>query len=91
MIRSFTRLELLLVITVIILLISVSLQAYANAQRQARIAACKVYRKQIETFREMPEYNLPTISDSDIKALVRTYDQCYQCHTTARIPYYYAE
>tara|TARA_B100000427_G_C14942432_1_gene348737 strand:- start:80 stop:355 length:276 start_codon:yes stop_codon:yes gene_type:complete len=91
MIRSFTILELLLVITVIILLISVSLQAYANAQRQARIAACKVYRKQIETFREMPEYNLPTISDSDIKALVRTYDQCYQCHTTARIPYYYAE
>ena len=91
MIRSFTILELLLVITVIMLLISVSLQAYANAQRQARIAACKVYRKQIETFREMPEYNLPTISDSDIKALVRTYDQCYQCHTTARIPYYYAE
>ena len=91
MIRSFTILELLLVITVIILLISVSLQAYANAQRQARIAACKVYRKQIETFREMPEYDLPTISDSDIKALVKTYDQCYQCHTTARIPYYYAE
>tara|TARA_R100001443_G_scaffold45738_1_gene58737 strand:+ start:7743 stop:8018 length:276 start_codon:yes stop_codon:yes gene_type:complete len=91
MIRSFTILELLLVITVIMLLISISLQAYANAQRQARIAACKVYRKQIETFREMPEYNLPTISDSDIKALVRTYDQCYQCHTTARIPYYYAE
>ena len=91
MIRSFTILELLLVITVIMLLISISLQAYANAQRQARIAACKVYRKQIETFREMPEYNLPSISDSDIKALVRTYDQCYQCHTTARIPYYYAE
>jgi len=89
--KAFTVLELLLVITVVMLLISLSLQAYANAQRQARIAACKVYRKQIETFHEMPEYDLPTISDSDIKALVKTYDQCYQCHTTAKIPYYYAE
>ena len=89
--KGFTVLELLLAITVIFLLISLSLQTYANAKRQARIAACKVYRKQIETFHEMPEYNLPTISDSDIEALVKTYDQCYQCHTTARIPYYYAE
>ena len=89
--KGFTVLELLLTITVILLLVSLSLQSYANAQRQARIAACKVYRKQIETFHEMPEYNLPTISDSDIKTLVNTYDQCYQCHTTARIPYYYAE
>jgi|TARA_E500000305_G_scaffold97349_1_gene88129 Tfp pilus assembly protein PilE len=88
---GFTVLELLLAITVIMLLTSLSLQSYANAQRQARIAACKVYRKQVETFHEMPEYNLPTISDSDIKVLVKTYDQCYQCHTTARIPYYYAE
>jgi len=89
--KGFTTLELLLVITVIFLLISLSLQAYANAKRQARIAACKVYRKQIETFHEMPEYDLPTISDSDIKLLVETYDQCYKCHTSARIPYYYAE
>ncbi len=88
---GFTVLELLLAITVIMLLISLSLQSYANAQRQARVAACKVYRKQVETFHEMPEYNLPSISDSDIKVLVKTYDQCYQCHTTARIPYYYAE
>ena len=88
---GFTVLELLLAIIVIMLLTSLSLQSYANAQRQARIAACKVYRKQVETFHEMPEYNLPTISDSDIKVLVKTYDQCYQCHTTARIPYYYAE
>ena len=88
---GFTVLELLLAITVIMLLISLSLQSYANAQRQARIAACKVYRKQVETFHEIPEYNLPSISDSDIKVLVKTYDQCYQCHTTARIPYYYAE
>jgi len=88
---GFTVLELLLAITVIMLLISLSLQSYANAQRQARVAACKVYRKQVETFHEMPEYNLPTISDSDIKVLVKTYDQCYQCHTTARIPYYYAQ
>ena len=57
--KGFTVLELLLAITVIFLLISLSLQTYANAKRQARIAACKVYRKQIEAFREMPEYNLP--------------------------------
>ena len=88
---GFTVLELLLAITVIMLLTSLSLQSYANAQRQARVAACKVYRKQVETFHEMPEYNLPTFSDSDLKLLVKTYDQCYQCHTTARIPYYYAE
>ena len=89
--KAFTVLELLLTITVILLLVSLSLQSYANAQRQARIAACKVYRKQIETFREMPEYNLTTISDSDIKLLVQTYNQCYNCHSTAGIPYYYAE
>ena len=89
--KGFTVLELLLTITVILLLVSLSLQSYANAQRQARIAACKVYRKQIEAFHEMPEYNLTTISDSDIKLLVQTYNQCYNCHTTAGIPYYYAE
>ena len=89
--KAFTVLELLLAITVLFLLISLSLQAYADAKRQARIAACKIYRKQIETFHEMPEYNLPTISDSDIKLLVETYNQCYKCHTSARIPYYYAE
>ena len=89
--KGFTVLELLLAITVIFLLISLSLQSYADAKRQARIAACKVYRKQIETFHEMPEYDLPIISDSDIRLLIETYDQCYKCHTSARIPYYYAE
>ena len=89
--KAFTLLELLLTITIIILVITLSLQSYAEAKRSARIAACKVYRKQIETFYEMPEYNFPTISDHDIKLLIRTYDQCYQCHTTAKIPYYYAE
>ena len=89
--KGFTVFELLLAITVMFLLISLSLQSYADANRQARIAACKVYRKQIETFNEMPEYNLPSISDSDINILIKTYDQCYKCHTTARIPYYYAE
>ena len=89
--KGFTVFELLLAITVMFLLISLSLQSYADAKRQARIAACKVYRKQIETFNEMPEYNLPSISDSDINILIKTYDQCYKCHTTARIPYYYAE
>ena len=89
--KGFTVLELLLAITVMFLLISLSLQSYADAKRQARIAACKVYRKQIETFNEMPEYNLPSISDSDINILIKTYDQCYKFDTTARIPYYYAE
>ena len=85
--KGFTVLELLLTIAVIFLLTSLSIQAYADAKRQARIAACKVYRKQIETFYEMPEYDLPTISDSDIKLLINTYNQCYKCHTSARIPY----
>ena len=88
MIRSFTILELLLVITVIILLISVSLQAYANAQRQARIAACKVYRKQIETFHAMPEYDFSTSdpvdrTTEDIDHLIKAYNHCFDCHSSA--------
>ena len=92
--KSFTILELLLVITIIMLLVALSLQAYANAKRSGRIAACKTYRKQVETFHYMPEYDFSTYSGKspeDIKLLVETYNQCYNCHTTAGIPYYYAE
>ena len=89
--KAFTLLELLLSITIIALLISLSVQSYANAKRATRVASCKVYRKQIETFHQMPEYSFPIISDSDLQLLIQTYDQCFQCHTTARIPYYYAE
>ena len=89
--KAFTLLELLLTITIIALLTSLALQSYANAKRAARIAACKTYRKQIETFYEMPEYSFPSITDQDLRLLIKTYDQCFQCHTTAKIPYYYAE
>ena len=90
-IKAFTLLELLLTITIIALITSLSLQSYANAKRAARIASCKTYRKQIETFQEMPEYSYPSIQNKDLQLLIKTYDQCFQCHTTARIPYYYAE
>ena len=86
--KAFTVLELLLTLTVILLLVSLSLQSYANAQRQARIAVCKTYRKQIETFHAMPEYDFSTSdpvdrSTEDINHLIKAYDQCFDCHTSA--------
>ena len=89
--KGFTVLELLLAITVIILLISISLQAYANAKRQAQIAACQVYKKQIDTLKNMPEYNSPYITAEDIKILAKTYDRCYECHASTSVPFYWAE
>ena len=86
--KGFTVLELLLTMTVIMLLVSLSLQSYANAQRQARIAACKVYRKQIETFHAMPEYDFSSIGDvdrstEDLNDLIKAYDHCFDCHSSA--------
>ena len=89
--KGFTVLELLLAITVIFLLISLSLQAYTNAKRQAQIAACQVYKKQIDTLKKMPEYNSAYITPEDIKTLVKTYDRCYECHASANIQFYWAE
>ena len=90
--KGFTVLELLLAITVIFLLISLSLQTYANAKRQAQIAACQVYKKQIDTLKNMPEYNSAYITPEDIKTLVkRAYDRCYECHASANIQFYWAE
>ena len=86
--KGFTVLELLLAITVILLLVSLSLQRYANAQRQARIAACKVYRKQIETFHTMPEYDFSTSdpidrTTEDIDHLIKAYNHCFDCPSSA--------
>ena len=86
--KGFTVLELLLTITVILLLVSLSLQSYANAQRQARIAACKVYRKQVETLHAMPEYDFSTSdpidrSTEDIDHLIKAYNHCFDCHSSA--------
>ena len=89
--KGFTVLELLLTITVIFLLISLSLQTYSNAKRQAQIAACQVYKKQVDTLKNMPEYNSAYITPEDIKILARTYDQCYECHASANIQFYWAE
>ena len=89
--KGFTVLELLLTITVIFLLISLSLQTYSNAKRQAQIAACQVYKKQIDTLKNMPEYNSQYITAEDIKILVKTYDRCYECHASANIQFYWAE
>ena len=86
--KGFTVLELLLTITVILLLVSLSLQSYANAQRQARISVCKTYRKQIETFHAMPEYDFSSIgevdrSTEDLNDLIKAYDHCFDCHSSA--------
>ena len=89
--QSFTLLELLLTITVIALLCGLSIQSYANAKRQAQIAACQVYKKQIDTLKNMPEYNSQYITAEDIKVLVKTYDRCYECHASANIQFYWAE
>ena len=89
--QSFTLLELLLTITVIALLCSLSIQSYANAKRQAQIAACQVYKKQIDTLKNMPEYNRQYITPEDVKTLVKTYDRCYECHASANVQFYWAE
>ena len=89
--QSFTLLELLLTITVIALLCSLSLQSYANAKRQAQIAACQVHKKQMDLLKSMPEYTSFKLEPEDIEILVKTYDRCYECHASASVPFYYAQ
>ena len=89
--QSFTLLELLLAIAVIALLCSLSLQSYVNAKRKAQIAACQVYKKQIDTLKRMPEYNITELRPEDIEILVKVYDRCYECHASASVPFYYVQ
>ena len=89
--QSFTLLELMLTIAVIALLCSLSLQSYANAKRKAQIAACQVHKKQVDMLKNMPEYNVTKLEPEDIKILVKVYDQCYECHASASVPFYYAQ
>ena len=89
--KGFTVLELLLTITVIFLLISLSLQTYSNAKRQAQIAACQIHKKQVDMLRNMPEYNITKLQPEDIEILVKVYDRCYECHASANVPFYYAQ
>ena len=89
--QSFTLLELLLTIAVIALLCSLSLQSYANAKRKAQIAACQVHKKQVDMLKNMHEYNVTKLEPEDIKILVKVYDQCYECHASASVPFYYAQ
>ena len=89
--QSFTLRELLLTIAVIALLCSLSLQSYANAKRKAQIAACQVHKKQVDMLKNMPEYNVTKLEPEDIKILVKVYDQCYECHASASVPFYYAQ
>ena len=91
MTQGYTLLELLLTITIIALLCALAAQSYVNAKRQAQIAACQVYKKQIDTLKNMPEYNSQYITAEDIKILVKTYDRCYECHASANIQFYWAE
>ena len=89
--QSFTLLELLLTIAVIALLCSLSLQSYINAKRKAQIAACQVHKKQVDMLKNMPEYNVNKLQPEDIKILVKVYDQCYECHASASVPFYYVQ
>ena len=89
--QSFTLLELLLTVAVLALLCSLSLQSYANAKRQAQISACQVHKKQIDTLKNMPEYNVTRLEPEDIKTLVKVYDRCYECHASASVPFYYVQ
>ena len=89
--QSFTLLELLLTIAVIALLCSLSLQSYINAKRKAQIAACQVHKKQVDMLKNMPESNVTKLQPEDIEILVKVYDRCYECHASARVPFYYAQ
>ena len=89
--KGYTLLELLLTITIIALLTALAVQSYSNAKRKAQIAACQVYKKQVDLLKAMPEYNSVYIHPDDIHILVKTYDRCYECHASASIPFYYAE
>lgn len=89
--QGYTLLELLLTITIIALLCALAAQSYANAKRQAQIAACQVYKKQIDALKNMPEYNNAYMTPEDIKTLAKTYDRCYECHASANVQFYWAE
>ncbi len=89
--QSFTLIELLLTITVIALILSLSVQSYFNAKRQAQIAACQVHKKQMDLLKSMPEYTSFKLEPEDIEILVKTYDRCYECHASASVPFYYAQ
>ena len=41
--------------------------------------------------RNMPEYNVTKLESEDIRTLVKVYDQCYECHASASVPFYYAQ
>ena len=89
--KGYTLLELLLTITIIALLCTLAVQSYANSKRRAQIAACQVYKKQIDIFKSMPEYNSAYITPEDIKTLFKTYDRCYECHASANVQFYWAD
>ena len=91
MTQGYTLLELLLTITIIALLCALAAQSYVNAKRKAQIAACQVYKKQMDTLKSMPEYNNTYMTPEDIKTLVKTYDRCYECHASANVQFYWAE
>ena len=65
--QGYTLSELLLTITIIALLCALAVQSYTNAKRRAQIAACQVYKKQIDALKSMPEYNNAYMTPDDIK------------------------
>ena len=83
---GYTLLELLLTIVIIALIISMSLQSYHQAKRQAEAVRCKSYRKQMEIVQSMPEFDYTTqyeeFSDysSVVDEMVFMYNECFRCH-----------
>ena len=57
---GYTLLELLLTIVIIALIVSMSLQSYHQAKRQAEAVRCKTYRKQMEIVQSMSEFDYTT-------------------------------
>ena len=83
---GYTLLELLLTIVIIALIISMSLQSYHQAKRQAEAVRCKSYRKQMEIVQSMPEFDYTTQYgefskySSVIDEMVFMYNECFRCH-----------
>ena len=83
---GYTLLELLLTIVIIALIVSMSLQSYHQAKRQAEAVRCKTYRKQMEIVQSMPEFDYTTkygeFSEytSVVDEMVFMYNECFRCH-----------
>ena len=84
--KGYTLLELLLCITIILILVGNLAGNFYAAKEVAKEVRCKTYRKQMELFYSMPEFDYTQdygeYSDytSVIDEMVLMYNECYRCH-----------